>query len=135
VPDPAREAGERARPAAAERGVALATPPRTPQTPTPPPPLPRLTPLLGPTVDTPPRTPGVPDAARSPDAEFEAFLDDVRAAVADTVAEWRARLRAEIARWRADGFVTTVLERALRLSKAPDVDGLISTFEAAAQHL
>jgi chromosomal replication initiation ATPase DnaA len=48
---------------------------------------------------------------------------------------WRVRLGEAAARWAEDGFAPAVLERAMRLPKEPDVDGLLSTFAAAADRL
>jgi chromosomal replication initiation ATPase DnaA len=48
---------------------------------------------------------------------------------------WRVRLGEEAARWGAEGFVPAVLERAMRLPREPDVDGLLATFAAAVDRL
>lgn len=70
-----------------------------------------------------------------PPEEFNAFLDDVRAAVAESVADWRSRLREAIVHWSERGYVTTVLERAAQLPRSPDVDALLQTFARATSHL
>lgn len=77
-------------------------------------------------------------AARHPlliEAEFDAFLADIRETVAETVAEWRQALRIAIETWKAAGYATGVLERALALPREPNVPGLLSTFRAAVDHL
>ncbi len=81
-----------------------------------------------------------PDAAadRHPlmiEAEFDAFMAEIRETVAETVAEWRLSLRASITAWRAAGYATVVLERALALPREPDVAGLLDTYRAAVDHL
>lgn len=77
---------------------------------------------------------GTPSHGVAPE-EFNAFLDDVRAAVAETVAEWRTRLREAVAHWSEKGYTTTVLERAVQLPRSPDVDALLQTFARATSHL
>jgi len=67
--------------------------------------------------------------------EYESFLADVAEAVAQHVAPWRARIAEAIAQWSAAGYAVGVLERAMQLPKEPDVDGLLATFAAAAEHL
>lgn len=67
--------------------------------------------------------------------EYESFLADVAEAVAQHVAPWRARIAEAIAQWSAAGYQVAVLERAMQLPNEPDVDGLLSTFAAAAEHL
>src|SRR5690606_5621460 len=60
---------------------------------------------------------------------------DVQAVVADTVADWRTRVRAAVAEWKRRGYATVVLERALHLTRTPDVEGLLSTFASATAYL
>jgi chromosomal replication initiator protein len=67
--------------------------------------------------------------------EYESFLADVADAVAQHVEPWRVRIAEAIAEWTARGFRVDVLERAMRLPKSPDVDGLLATFAAATEHL
>ena len=67
--------------------------------------------------------------------EYESFLADVADAVAQNVEPWRLRIAEAITEWSGRGFRVDVLERAMRLAKAPDVDGLLATFAAAAEHL
>lgn len=67
--------------------------------------------------------------------EFADFVEDVSRAVAESVAEWKLRITEAIATWANEGYRTAVLERALKLPKAPDVDGLLATFAAACAHL
>lgn len=74
-------------------------------------------------------------AVAAGDGEFLSFVADVSAAVASTVEEWKARLSEAVTTWTERGYRTAVLERALGLSRKPDVDGLLATFEAAVVHL
>ena len=55
--------------------------------------------------------------------------------VESRVEKWRLHLGEACNFWRAEGFVTTVLERAMSLPAAPDVNGLLTTFTAAVEHL
>ena len=70
------------------------------------------------------------DAPVLRDDDFASFLAEVAREVEAHVDPWRVRLGAVVARWQAEGVRTDVLERALRLPAAPDVDGLLATFAA-----
>jgi chromosomal replication initiator protein len=70
-----------------------------------------------------------------PTGEFENFLSEVTTVVQQQVESWQARLREAVAYWNGEGYRTAVLERALTLTKAPDVAGLLATFAAAVEHL
>jgi chromosomal replication initiation ATPase DnaA len=67
--------------------------------------------------------------------DFASFLTDVASAVQLHVDGWRTRLGESIAYWAGEGYRTAVLERAMLLTTAPDVDGLIATFSQAIEHL
>ena len=67
--------------------------------------------------------------------DFQSFLADVTSAVQQHVENWRSRLSEAIEYWAGEGYRTAVLERALSLSKPPDVEGLIDTFSKAIDHL
>jgi chromosomal replication initiator protein len=67
--------------------------------------------------------------------EFAGFLSDVATVLEQHMEGWRVRLGEAAARWAEDGFAPAVLERAMRLPKEPDVDGLLTTFAAAADRL
>lgn len=86
---------------------------------------------LGGPLFTPLSTPAVPRSS----TEFLSFLSEVATVVQAHVESWQARLRETIAYWRGEGYKTAVLERALALPKAPDVEGLVETFAQAVQHL
>ena len=70
-----------------------------------------------------------------PTGEFESFLSEVTTVVQQHVEAWQARLREAIQYWNGEGYRTAVIERALALPKAPDVAGLLATFNAAVDHL
>ena len=86
----------------------------------------------------PPETPSAP-ARRSSGGgaggEYASFLSDIASAVAASVEPWKTRLAEAIAYWRGEGFRTGVLERAMQLGAAPDVDALLGTFTAAVEHM
>ena len=67
--------------------------------------------------------------------EFETFLQDIASGVAASVDAWRVRLGERIASWSGQGFRTTILERALDLAEAPDVEHLDASFAAVAERL
>jgi len=68
-------------------------------------------------------------------AEYEGFLADVLQEVETRVEPWRVHLGEACAFWRTEGYITNVLERAMALPVAPDVNGLLATFAAAVEHL
>ena len=66
---------------------------------------------------------------------YASLVADVASALDDAIAPWRVRLSAAAADWRARGVDATVLERAVTLAVAPDVDALLATFARAVQQL
>ena len=68
-------------------------------------------------------------------AEYEGFLADIVQEVETRVEKWRLHLGEACNFWRAEGYATGVLERAMLLSTAPDVNGLLTTFTGAVEHL
>ncbi len=81
----------------------------------------------------PSRTP--PSTSSVAGAEYEGFLADVLHEVETRVEQWRVHLGEACAFWREEGYVTNVLERAMNLPAAPDVNGLLATYTAAVEHL
>lgn len=67
--------------------------------------------------------------------EFASFLVDVASVLAEHVEGWRGKLGERIAFWAAEGMRTEMLERALALEEAPDVDALDRAFAAARERL
>lgn len=76
----------------------------------------------------------VPITAEQP-PEYAGFLADVTQEVETRVERWRVTLGEACAYWRTEGYVTLVLERAMQLPAAPDVNGLLATYSAAVDHL
>lgn len=77
-------------------------------------------------------TNGVPDIAGG---EYEGFLADVVEEVETRVERWRVHLGEACTYWRGEGYATAVLERAMALPAAPDVNGLLTMYSAAIDHL
>ena len=74
-------------------------------------------------------------AGRAPADPFADLVADVASAITSSVPSWRVRIGEAAARWQEQGIATAVLERALRLAQAPDVDGLLAAFTAAVARL
>ncbi|MEP6781562.1 MAG: DnaA/Hda family protein, partial [Gemmatimonadaceae bacterium] len=68
-------------------------------------------------------------------SEYQGFLADVTEEVHTRVEKWRIHLGEACSFWRNEGYATDVLERAMNLDEAPDVNGLLATFTAAIEHL
>lgn len=66
---------------------------------------------------------------------FESLVADVAGALDAAPLAWRARLAAAAAEWRGRGVEVRVLERAVALQAAPEVDTLLATFDRAARQL
>jgi chromosomal replication initiation ATPase DnaA len=77
----------------------------------------------------------LPGAGTEAGADFEGFLADVTQELERRVDPWRIAIGEAVARWRAEGYDTRVLERALALPNAPDVQGLLDTYAAAVARL
>jgi chromosomal replication initiator protein len=67
--------------------------------------------------------------------DYDGFLADVLQEVELRVEPWRVRLGEAIARWKPDGWSVAVLERAMALPMAPDVEGLLQAYAGAVAHL
>ena len=68
-------------------------------------------------------------------SEYEGFLADVFQEVETRVEKWRVVLGEACTFWRGEGYLTSVLERAMAHPIQPDVNGLLATFTAAVEHL
>ncbi len=75
------------------------------------------------------------DGSLAAPPEYAGFLADVTEEVETRVERWRVSLGEAAAYWRAEGYVTQILQRAMELTQAPDVPGLLATFSAAVEHL
>lgn len=84
---------------------------------------------------TAPDTPGRIQAIIPNGADYEGFLADVLHEVETRVEPWRVRLGETIATYRTEGWNVGVLERAMNLPEAPDVDGLLRAYAAAVEHM
>ena len=93
----------------------------------------RRTPPTAPRRSTPNTMAPIP--GRKSTGEFLDFVSDMAVAVATHVDVWRNRLSESIAYWQGEGYRTEVLERALALPEAPDIDGLVAMYSAAIDHL
>lgn len=93
--------------------------------------------VLGERGRAPARTPGAVGVLRADGtiAEYDGFVADVMQEVERRVESWRVRIGDACDHWKAEGFRTAVLERALTLQAPPDVDGLLATFMQVATHL
>jgi chromosomal replication initiator protein len=69
------------------------------------------------------------------DADYEGFIADVMREVEARVEPWRVRLGEATARWKQHGYAVGVLERAMSLPQAPELDGLLALFGRAVEHL
>jgi chromosomal replication initiator protein len=67
--------------------------------------------------------------------EFQVFLTDIAQTVAQHVEEWRLRIGEAVAFWKGEGYRTSVLERAMGLPRVTDVEGLLTTYTSAVEHL
>ncbi|NUR20764.1 MAG: ATP-binding protein [Gemmatimonadaceae bacterium] len=76
-----------------------------------------------------------PTPAKERGGEYMSFLSDVASVVAQNVEGWRMRLSEAVAYWNGEGYRTQVLERALHMPKAPDIEGLLGMYTAAVERL
>jgi chromosomal replication initiation ATPase DnaA len=67
--------------------------------------------------------------------EYDGFLADVTQELETRVERWRVTLGEACAYWASEGYVTQVLERAMQLRDAPDVNGLLATYASVVEHL
>ncbi len=67
--------------------------------------------------------------------DYDGFLADVLREVESRVEPWRVTLGEAIAQWRTQGYVVRVLERAMALPSAPDVEGLLRAYAEAVERL
>ena len=86
--------------------------------------------LLGEKPDTPLLVPAAPRGQ-----EFASFLSDLSEVVAQHIDSWRVRVVEAMTYWQQMGYVTLVLERTLEGTEEPDVDTLLSRYEASIRRL
>ena len=76
-----------------------------------------------------------PTPAKQVGGEYLSFLSDVANVVAQNVEGWKVSLSEAIAYWQGEGYRTAVIERALSMKKAPDIEGLLAMYSAAVDKL
>ena len=111
---------------------------RTPPVAAPPPPTPQPATVVVASRAASPTEPigGVGGGApRAAGGEYASFLSDIAVAVAQHVEPWKMRLAEASAHWAGEGYRVDVIDRALRLTQSPNVEGLLDTFAAAVEHL
>ncbi|WP_053334406.1 DnaA ATPase domain-containing protein [Gemmatimonas phototrophica] len=92
--------------------------------------------VLGVTVAPLPPTPPDRIQAIIPNGtDYEGFLADVLHEVEERVEPWRVQIGEAIATYRPEGWNVGVLERAMTLPQAPEVDGLLRAYAAAVEHM
>ncbi len=79
--------------------------------------------------------PSVPPAAAEPPSEFDDFLSEISATVAQQVDAWRGKVTAAVLRWQGEGFRTTQLEALLTQEMVNDPERALREFEEDAQRL
>ena len=79
--------------------------------------------------------PGRIEAIIPAGTDYDGFLADVLQEVESRVEPWRVKLGEAIAQWRPQGYAVSVLERAMALPTAPDVDGLLRAYGMAVERL
>ncbi|HEU4565298.1 MAG TPA: DnaA/Hda family protein [Gemmatimonadaceae bacterium] len=67
--------------------------------------------------------------------EFASFVSDLSEAVAQHIESWRSQLGAAAAEWRAQGYDTALLERALEDGNAQEASALLVTFGERVERL
>ena len=91
--------------------------------------------VLGERASTTPSPPPRIEAIIPDGTDYDGFLADVLQEVETRVEPWRVALGEAMSRWKTHGYSLAVLERAMHLPTAPDVDGLLATFASAIDHL
>jgi chromosomal replication initiator protein DnaA len=85
----------------------------------------------------PPRRATAAEAAVAPGAasEFDDFLSEIAATVAQQVDAWRTRVSAAVLRWQGEGFRTAQLEALLEQEMVNDPERALREFEEDVQRL
>lgn len=82
----------------------------------------------------PPAPVATPSASDAP-SEFDDFLSEIAATVAQQVDSWRGKVTAAVLRWQGEGFRTTQLEALLVQEMVNDPERALREFEEDAQRL
>ena len=91
-----------------------------------------LGPRDGPTRE---RAPVPAAASPAPVSEFDDFLSEISATVAQQVDAWRGRVSAAVLRWQGEGFQTAQLEALLAQEMVNDPERALSEFEEDVERL
>jgi len=83
---------------------------------------------------TAPTAPTVPSSPSAP-SEFDDFLSEIAASVAQQVDAWRGRVKAAILRWQGEGFRTAQLEALLEQEMVADPERALRVFEEDVERL
>jgi chromosomal replication initiator protein len=75
-----------------------------------------------------------PEAAAAP-SEFDDFLSEIAATVAQQVDAWRSRVSAAVLRWQGEGFRTAQLEQLLEQDMVNDPERALREFEEDVERL
>ncbi|MEP6687107.1 MAG: DnaA/Hda family protein [Gemmatimonadales bacterium] len=88
-------------------------------------------------ITEPAATPPAPDQPASVEApsEFDDFLSEISATVAQQVDAWRGKVTAAVLRWQGEGFRTAQLEALLAQEMVNDPERALREFEEDAQRL
>jgi chromosomal replication initiator protein len=97
------------------------------------------TPASPPARSEPPAVPvsaaAVPAPAPPAPSEFDDFLSEISATVAQQVDAWRARVAAAVLRWQGEGFRTTQLEALLAQEMVNDPERALREYEEDVERL
>lgn len=89
-------------------------------------------------VHAAPQAPSTPERIQAiipAGTDYDGFLADVLHEVEERVEPWRVAIGEAIAGYRPQGWNVRVLERAMALPQAPDVEGLLRAYAAAVDHM
>jgi chromosomal replication initiator protein len=102
-------------------------------------PEPAETPAMPVARPEPPAAPvsaaAVPEPAPPAVSEFDDFLSEISATVAQQVDAWRARVAAAVLRWQGEGFRTTQLEALLAQEMVNDPERALREYEEDVERL
>jgi chromosomal replication initiator protein len=76
-----------------------------------------------------------PSSPSSPPSEFDDFLSEIAATVAQQVDAWRAKVGAAVLRWQGEGFRTAQLEALLEQEMVADPERALREFEEDVERL
>src|SRR5204862_3426857 len=80
-------------------------------------------------------SPSSPSSPSAPSAEFDDFLSEISATVAQQVDAWRAKVGAAVLRWQGEGFRTAQLEALLEQEIVADPERALREFDEDVERL